>query len=73
MATLGLIDYDAAGPDVRGVYDDIMATRGTDWINNFWKALAHDVATLRRTWSASRKLCVPERWTPSPRRCSIWR
>ena len=59
MATLGLIDYDAAGPDVRGVYDDIMATRGTDWINNFWKALAHDVATLRRTWLSIKEIMRP--------------
>jgi len=59
MATLGLIDYDATGPDVRAVYDDIMATRGTDWINNFWKALAHDVATLRRTWLSIKEIMRP--------------
>ena len=46
MATLGMIEYDDASPEVRAVYDDIMATRKTDWINNFWKALAHDPATL---------------------------
>ena len=46
MATLGLIEYKDASPEVRAVYDDIMATRQTDWINNFWKALAHDPATL---------------------------
>lgn len=50
MATLGLLEYNQASPDVRAVYDDIMATRRTDWINNFWKALAHDPATLKRTW-----------------------
>lgn len=50
MATFPLIEYEAAGADVRAVYDDIMATRQTDWINNFWKALAHDPATLKRTW-----------------------
>jgi len=50
MATLGLIEYQDASPEVRAVYDDIMATRKTDWINNFWKALANDPATLRRTW-----------------------
>jgi hypothetical protein len=49
MATLGLIEYNDASPQVRAVYDDIMTTRGTDWINNFWKALAHDPATLGRT------------------------
>ena len=41
MATLGFIEYTDARPEVRAVYDDIMATRKTDWINNFWKALAH--------------------------------
>ena len=51
MATLGLIEYADATPEVRAVYDDIMATRKIDWINNFWKALANDPATLRRTWA----------------------
>ena len=44
-----LIEYGDASPEVRQVYDDIMATRKTDWVNNFWKALAHDPVTLRRT------------------------
>jgi len=56
MATLGLIEYDAAGPEVRAVYDDIMATRQTDYINNFWKALAHDPATLKRTWESVKQV-----------------
>src|SRR6185437_1140116 len=59
MATLGLIEYDAASPEVREVYDDIMATRKTDWINNFWKALAHDPATLRRTWESIKQIMAP--------------
>ena len=46
MATFGLIEYEDASPEVRMVYDDIMATRKTDWINNFWKALASDPALL---------------------------
>ena len=50
MSLFGLIEYRDAGPEVRAVYDDIMATRKTDWVNNFWKALAHDPATLKRTW-----------------------
>ncbi len=49
MATLGLIEYADAGPEIRAVYDDSMATRNTDYINNFWKAIAHDLPTLRRT------------------------
>jgi AhpD family alkylhydroperoxidase len=56
MATLGLIEYADAPPEVRAVYDDIMATRQTDWINNFWKALAHDPATLRQTWETAKRL-----------------
>jgi len=56
MATLGLIEYQDASPEVRAVYDDIMATRQTDWINNFWKALAHDPATLRRTWQSIKQI-----------------
>src|SRR5271166_4822490 len=56
MATLGLIDYDTASEEVRAVYDDIMATRGTDWINNFWKALARDPAGLRRTWHSIKEI-----------------
>jgi AhpD family alkylhydroperoxidase len=56
MATCGLIEYENAGPEVRAVYDDIMAARQTDWINNFWKALAHDPATLRRTWESVKQI-----------------
>ena len=59
MATLGLIEYENATDEVRAVYDDIMATRQTDWINNFWKALAHDPATLRRTWLSIKEIMAP--------------
>ncbi len=59
MATLGLIEYGDATAEVRAVYDDIMATRKTDWINNFWKALAHDPVTLRRTWQSIKEIMAP--------------
>jgi len=59
MATLGLIEYDAAPPEVRAVYDDIMTTRKTDWINNFWKAIAHDPPTLKRTWASIKEIMKP--------------
>jgi AhpD family alkylhydroperoxidase len=59
MATLGLVEYPDAPPEVRAVYDDIMATRQTKWINNFWKALAHDPATLRRTWESVKQIMSP--------------
>jgi|SRR5579884_945098 len=59
MATYGLIDYDDASPEVRAVYDDIRAVRQTDYINNFWKALAHDPPTLRRTWESIKQIMAP--------------
>jgi len=59
MATMGLIEYQDASPEVRAVYDDIMATRKTDWINNFWKALARDPITLRRTWGSIKEIMAP--------------
>ena len=59
MATFGLIEYQDASPEVRAVYDDIMAVRKTDWVNNFWKALAHDPAALRRTWETAKQVMSP--------------
>lgn len=53
------IEYDAASPAVKAIYDDIMKTRGTDWINNFWKVLAHDPATLKRTWESIKEVMAP--------------
>ena len=59
MATYGLIEYADASAEVRAVYDDIMQTRQVDWINNFWKALAHDPVTLRRTWESIKQIMAP--------------
>ena len=59
MATFGLIEYNDAAPEVRAVYDDIMATRQTDYVNNFWKALAHDPVALRRTWESIKQIMAP--------------
>jgi AhpD family alkylhydroperoxidase len=59
MASFQLIEYADASPEVRAIYDDIMATRQTDWINNFWKVLAHDPATLRRTWNSIKEIMAP--------------
>jgi AhpD family alkylhydroperoxidase len=59
MATLGLVEYADAPAEVRAVYDDIMITRQTDRVNNFWKALAHDPATLRRTWESVKQIMGP--------------
>ena len=56
MTIVRLIEYAEAVPEVRAVYDEIRQARGTDWINNFWKALAHDPALLRRTWENVRQV-----------------
>lgn len=48
-----------ATADVRAVYDDIKATRGTDYINNFWKILASDPKALRRTWADLKEVMAP--------------
>ena len=59
MATVKLIEYAQASAEVRAVYDDIMATRKTDRINNFWKALAGHLPTLRRTWESVKEVMTP--------------
>jgi AhpD family alkylhydroperoxidase len=56
MSTLGFIEYEKASPEVRAVYDDIMATRKIDKVTNFWKALAHDPVRLKRTWEDTKEI-----------------
>jgi len=59
VALQRLIEYDDAAAEVRAVYDDILATRKTDYINNFWKALANDPAGLKRTWESIKQIMAP--------------
>src|SRR5436305_10201731 len=59
MSAVPLIEENAASPEVRAVFDDIRASRNTDYINNFWKALANDPATLRRTWDSLKEVMAP--------------
>ena len=59
MATVKLVEYEEAGPEVREVYDDIMSTRKIDWINNFWKVLAVQPQLLRRTWEGVKTVMAP--------------
>ena len=59
MPSVKPIEYAEASPAVRAVYDDIMATRKIDRINNFWKVLAHDPATLKRTWESMKQIMAP--------------
>jgi len=59
MALVGYVEYRDAAPEVKAVYDDIMRTRGIDWINNFWKALANDPRELRRVWESVKQVMAP--------------
>jgi len=59
MAIVRLVEFAEAAPEVRAVYDEIMQARGTDWINNFWKALANDPVLLRRTWENVKQVMAP--------------
>lgn len=53
------IEYADASKEVRAIYDDIMTTRKTDWINNFWKVLAHHPPTLKRMWTNVKEVMSP--------------
>ena len=59
MSLERIVEYEDASPEVRAVYDEIMALRKTDWVNNFWKVLANDPATLRRTWENVKQVMAP--------------
>jgi AhpD family alkylhydroperoxidase len=59
VALVRIIEYRDASPEVKVVYDDIMKTRGVDWVNNFWKALANDPAQLARVWGQVKQVMAP--------------
>ena len=59
MATVPLIEYEDASPEVRAVYDDIRTVRQTDFINNFWKGLANNPVQLRQTWEQVKAVMAP--------------
>ena len=59
MARLQPIEYAEASTEVRAVYDDIKASRNVPDVNNFWKYLAHDPKTLRRTWESIKEIMAP--------------
>jgi AhpD family alkylhydroperoxidase len=59
MPLAKMIEYRDAVPEVRAVFDDIMATRKTDWVNNFWKVLASHPPTLARVWAEVKQVMAP--------------
>jgi len=59
MATVRLLNDDELSAEARAVFDDIRTTRKSDFVNNFWRALAHDPATLNRTWQSLKDVMGP--------------
>ncbi len=59
MAVVPLLRDEEAGADALAVFDDIRAKRQTDYVNNFWRALAHDPATLKATWDRVQAVMAP--------------
>lgn len=59
MAYAKPIDYEDASPEVKALFDEIKALRKVDDVNNFWKFLANDPATLRRTWESIKDIMAP--------------
>lgn len=59
MATVALLEDADLAPEARAVFDDIRAVRGTDYVNNFWRALAHDPAELARVWGEVKSVMAP--------------
>lgn len=64
MATVPLLSDEQLAPEAAAVFADIRASRGTDYINNFWRALAHDPALLARTWAQLKAVMGPGRLSP---------
>ena len=64
MATVKLLTDDELSPAAAAVFADIRATRGTDYINHFWRALAHDPALLARTWTSLKAVMGPGHLSP---------
>jgi AhpD family alkylhydroperoxidase len=50
MPTAAMVEYDQATPEVRAVYDEIMAVKSIDFVPNFWKTLASHPPLLARCW-----------------------
>jgi len=59
MATVKLLGDDELSPEAKAVFDEIRTTRKTDFVNNFWRALAHDPKTLKRTWNSVQDVMGP--------------
>ncbi len=64
MPMVKMVEYSQASPEVKAVYDDIMVTRNSNWVNNFWKTLASHPPTLRRIWAGVKEVMSPGKLDP---------
>ncbi len=64
MPMVKMVEYETADPEVKAVFDDIMTSRKTDWVNNFWKVLAAYPPTLKRIWHAVKEVMSPGKIDP---------
>lgn len=60
MATTRILSDDELSPEAKEVFDDIRATRGSDFVNNIWRALAFDPPLLKRTWEGLKEVMATE-------------
>jgi len=64
MATVNMVEYDQAGPEVRAVYDEIMEKKQIDWVPNIWKAFGSHPALLKDVWESLQETMKPGRLDP---------
>lgn len=64
MATVKLLEDHELSLEARAIFEDIRVTRQTDYVNNFWRSLAHDPATLKRTWESLKEIMGPGSLSP---------
>src|SRR5665811_2274518 len=71
-STMNPIEYADAPAAVRAVYEDIKKTRNVPDVNNFWKYLARDPATLKRTWESIKEIMAPGALDPLTKDCLLY-
>jgi len=59
MSMMPILADGDLSPEAAAVFADIRATRKTDFVNNFWRVLAHDPVALKRTWESVKQVMAP--------------
>ena len=59
MGTVPLLSDEDLAPEAAAVFAEIRALRGTDYVNNFWRAMAHDPAGMRALWDRLKVVMAP--------------